>query len=109
MVALADELSVTQAAITGIIDRLERLGLVLRLRQAKDRRVVHARVTPDGERMLRRALRLHRDFVRESLSVLSPEEAILFEAVLRRLGKSLGRFEGAKRGPSARQPLSVRR
>ncbi len=108
MVAVADELAVTQAAITGMIDRLERMGLVTRLRQTRDRRVVQARTTPAGERMLRRAIRLHRDFVRESLGALSPEEAVRFEDMLGRLGEFLARMESPEREPRVRQRFSVR-
>ncbi|MPZ20745.1 MAG: MarR family transcriptional regulator [Luteitalea sp.] len=39
--------------MTRLLDRLERRGLVARLRDAKDRRVVLTRVTPDGLKLLR--------------------------------------------------------
>lgn len=108
MVAVAHELAVTQAAITGVIDRLEKMGLVTRLRQTRDRRVVHARTTPAGERMLRRAIRLHGDFVRESLGALSPAEMARFEEMLGRLGESLKRMESPRTELRVRQRLSVR-
>lgn len=45
---LADALEVTPANITGVLDRLEREGLVSRARSSDDRRVVHVRLTDDG-------------------------------------------------------------
>jgi len=40
--------------ITRLLDRLEKRGLILRRRDAKDRRVVMARITPDGMKLLAR-------------------------------------------------------
>ena len=40
--------------ITRLLDRLEKRSLILRRREAKDRRVVMARITPDGMKLLAR-------------------------------------------------------
>ncbi len=109
MFAVARELTVTQAAITGVIDRLERAGLVTRLRQRGDRRVIHVQITSQGERTLGTALRRHRDFVRETLRVLTPREAANLESALARLGESLAHPEPAEGERIARQALRVRR
>ncbi len=109
MFAVARELAVTQAAITGVIDRLERTGLVTRLRQTGDRRVIHARITSLGERTLGTAIQRHRDFVRETLRVLTPREAVDLERSLARLGESLARADPAEGRRMARQALRVRR
>ncbi len=53
--ALSDEVSLSQATVTSIIDRLESRGLVQRKRSDVDKRVVHAVLTPDGERVLESA------------------------------------------------------
>ena len=45
---LADELDVSVASATGIVDRMEKRGLVARERDASDRRVVTVHATPDG-------------------------------------------------------------
>lgn len=47
---LADILGVTPANVTGIVDRLERDGLVTRSRGNEDRRVVYVRLTEAGHR-----------------------------------------------------------
>src|SRR6187399_100191 len=57
---LAGHMGVTAATMSLAIDRLERKGYVVRLRDAKDRRRVHVRLTSAGVR------------VRESSSVLDP-------------------------------------
>lgn len=45
---IADALEVTPANVTGILDRLEREGLVSRSRSGEDRRVVFVRLTEPG-------------------------------------------------------------
>jgi DNA-binding MarR family transcriptional regulator len=40
--------------ITRLLDRLEKRGLILRRRETKDRRMVMARITPDGLKLLAR-------------------------------------------------------
>src|SRR5437868_13403260 len=40
--------------ITRLLDRLEKRGLISRRRDAKDRRVVMARITPEGMKLLAR-------------------------------------------------------
>jgi len=57
---LAAHMGVTPATMSLAIDRLERKGYVVRLRDAKDRRRVHVRLTSAGVR------------VREASSVLDP-------------------------------------
>jgi DNA-binding MarR family transcriptional regulator len=58
---LAAHMGVTPATMSLAIDRLERKGYVVRLRDAKDRRRVHVRLTTAGVR------------IKEASSVLDPE------------------------------------
>ena len=51
---LARRVAVTEKTITGVVDRLERDGLVQRARDPADRRVVQVRLAPEGERLFRR-------------------------------------------------------
>jgi DNA-binding MarR family transcriptional regulator len=46
---LAREMDIDAGAVTRTVDRLESKGLVERARSASDRRVVHLRLTPEGE------------------------------------------------------------
>ncbi len=45
---LSEEISLSQATVTNIIDRLEARGLVARHRSTQDRRVVHTTLTEEG-------------------------------------------------------------
>ena len=46
---LSDKIRAQNSTVTGIIDRMEREGLVLRERSKEDRRVVHIKLTPKGK------------------------------------------------------------
>jgi MarR family transcriptional regulator, organic hydroperoxide resistance regulator len=70
VVDLARHMGVTAGTMSLAIDRLERKGYVVRLRDAADRRRVHVRLTSAGVR------------VRSATSVLDPERV---DAVLARL------------------------
>lgn len=52
---LSTEVSLSQATVTTIIDRLERGGYVARKRSEQDKRVVHALLTPAGEDVVNNA------------------------------------------------------
>jgi DNA-binding MarR family transcriptional regulator len=81
---LADGLACDASNVTGIVDRLERRGLVERQASTSDRRVKTLVVTAEGvalrERLLRR---LHQ--VPDAVAELSPEERRLLCGVLRRI------------------------
>lgn len=49
---LAKEVNLSQGTVTSILDRLEKRGLILRLRSETDRRKVHVTLTGEGETQL---------------------------------------------------------
>jgi len=53
--ALAREISLSQATVTTIIDRLEKRGLVYRERSQQDKRRVYVHLTNEGRDMLEKA------------------------------------------------------
>ena len=61
---ISEQVNLSQATVTTIMDRLEQRGLVERYRSVKDRRVVHTKLTTAGRQALRRAPPLlHERFV----------------------------------------------
>jgi DNA-binding MarR family transcriptional regulator len=50
---LSDRIRAQNSTVTGIIDRMEREGLVVRARSTEDKRVVRIRLTEKGERIAR--------------------------------------------------------
>ncbi len=87
MVRLSDENLVTKAAVTAIIDVMEGKGLVRRVRDSSDRRVVNVELTPAGHKLFAVARKRHREIVARFVSSLEPDEirALLrsFEKLLR--------------------------
>jgi len=49
---LAEEVSLSQATVTTILNRLEVRGLVVRVRSLRDKRIVNAQLLPAGEAVL---------------------------------------------------------
>jgi len=64
-------LSTTPAAITTLLDRMERSGLVTRSRDDHDRRVVWVTVTDLGEEEARRGMELRDTYISEALDRIS--------------------------------------
>jgi DNA-binding MarR family transcriptional regulator len=61
---VADQVSLSQATVTTILDRLESRQLVLRVRSQVDKRVVNAQLTKAGRTVLADApLLLHQEFI----------------------------------------------
>lgn len=54
---LATQLLVTPAGVTGRLDRLEERHLATRVRDTDDRRIVHARLTPQGTALVDKCFR----------------------------------------------------
>ncbi len=57
MSELASSLSITTSAVTGLVDRMERGGLVRRVRDPKDRRAIRVKATARGVTIIREVLR----------------------------------------------------
>jgi DNA-binding MarR family transcriptional regulator len=51
MIKLSDEMLVTKTAVTAITDEMEQKGLVKRVRDTIDRRIVYIEITPEGEKL----------------------------------------------------------
>jgi|WetSurMetagenome_2_1015567.scaffolds.fasta_scaffold457136_1 MarR family transcriptional regulator, 2-MHQ and catechol-resistance regulon repressor len=71
-------------SITGIIDRMDKNGLVKKLRDAKDRRIYKLELTQKGWGIFSSGFK-HEDKVREAFSILSSEELELFNSLLQRV------------------------
>jgi DNA-binding MarR family transcriptional regulator len=86
MAELAKDQVITQAAITGIVDNLEQLGLAVRERSETDRRVVKVSITKKGEEEVKKGQRLYRTFIEKSTSRISAAE---LHALLKTLDRML--------------------
>jgi DNA-binding MarR family transcriptional regulator len=83
--ALSNAVSLSQATVTGILDRLERRGLVRRVRSSVDKRVVHLEVTPEGVQLIADAPSPLSEQFRGRLAALPEAEQAAIDQVLRRV------------------------
>ena len=84
MNALSRMLMVTGGNVTGVVDQLEKEGLVERLDAPDDRRAFRIRLTKAGERAFAEMARAHEEWIVELLAGLTKKE---HEELLRLLAK----------------------
>ncbi len=85
---LSKKLDVTKGNITGLIDRLERHGLVQLKSNPEDRRTVRAVITSKGRKVLRDIQRVRNRYIKELHQRFSAEEMRELNALLTRLLES---------------------
>ncbi len=68
---LTDFLATTPAAITTLMDRMEKAGLITRERDTHDRRIVWLKLTTKGESEGQRGLKVRQDFLEHYLGRIS--------------------------------------
>ncbi|RED51613.1 MarR family winged helix-turn-helix transcriptional regulator [Aestuariispira insulae] len=82
---ISDEVSLSQATVTTILNRLEQRALIGRVRSESDKRVVHAKLTDAGRSILQEAPPLlHETFI-ERFDALEDWEKTQTLAVLQRV------------------------
>lgn len=86
---LAESERVSGAAMTGHVDRLEKAGLVRRVRDEGDRRRVGLAITREGSALLRRVRRQRTAWLAARLAELEPETVACIDAAVEGLEELL--------------------
>jgi DNA-binding MarR family transcriptional regulator len=86
---LAAEERISPPALSGHVDRLEKLGLLERVRSSDDRRRVGLVLTPSGTRLLRRVRERRTAWLAERLGSLEPAELEAIDRALEPLRRLL--------------------
>ena len=86
---LGDRLIVTRATVTGLVDSLERRGLVLRSANPADRRSLLIEITPAGLSVLQELRTIVHRHEKAWLGTLSEAELLGYIAQLHRIQESL--------------------
>jgi DNA-binding MarR family transcriptional regulator len=86
---LALEEGISPPALSGHVDRLERQGLLERVRSGEDRRRVGLVVTPTGARLLRRVRERRTAWLAERLAALGTDELEALETAIEPLRRLL--------------------
>jgi DNA-binding MarR family transcriptional regulator len=87
---LAAEEGISPPALSGYVDRLERAGLLARVRSTEDRRRVGLRLTDEGVKLMRRIRARRTTWLAERLQHLEPAELEAVDAALPALRQLLG-------------------
>lgn len=81
---IAENVSLSQATVTTILDRLELRKLVYRVRSTKDKRKVHAHLTEAGADLLARAPNpLQEDFIEKFQNLAEWEQTMILASLQR--------------------------
>jgi DNA-binding MarR family transcriptional regulator len=86
---LAAEEGISSPAMSGHVDRLEKAGLLERVRSSEDRRRIGLRLTEEGERLLRRVRARRTTWLANRLTTLEPEELEAVAAAVEPLSRLL--------------------
>ena len=84
--AIAKAIGLTPAAVTALIDRMEKRGLLERQRSSEDRRQVHVRLT---DRAMKETMKLYGPIAEDGHSLLSAMTTAELETVHAFLDKTL--------------------
>src|SRR4249920_1219639 len=87
---LAAEEGISPPALSGHVDRLERAGLIERVRSSEDRRRVGLRLTDDGARLLRRVRARRTTWLADRLGSLEATELEAIESAIPALASLVG-------------------
>ncbi|WP_425806499.1 MarR family winged helix-turn-helix transcriptional regulator [Desulfitobacterium sp. Sab5] len=83
------------STVTDLADRLERGGLVERIRDVKDRRIVHINLLPKGEEVVDAVIRERQVFLEKVMKTYSEEESAVLLKTLVNLVNRMGKEEKA--------------
>ncbi len=90
LAALAAEEGISPPAMSGHVDRLERVGLIERVRSSTDRRRVGLRLTDDGVKLMRSVRARRTTWLADRLAALDSTELDAIAAALPALSQLLG-------------------
>lgn len=82
---LAHEVSISQATVTSVLDRLEKRNLVVRQRDTEDKRRVYAQLTDEGAKLVQRAPSALQDSFVNHFEELKEWEQLLILSSLQRV------------------------
>ena len=89
---LADKTGVTRATMTGLLDSLERDGLLERIFDHSDRRSISIKLTSQGEAKLDEVMPDYYSRLRECMAGLNEEQRMLLQEQLKQINANIGAF-----------------
>ena len=94
MRGISDEMHVTPANVTGIIDRLEHKGLIKRMARQGDRRATIIELTPEGRAVQERVAARYGELMQRALQAFTTDEQEALRYLLEKLQREMSRPRG---------------
>ncbi|GAA0727488.1 hypothetical protein GCM10008905_25120 [Clostridium malenominatum] len=82
---LSDKMNVKESTVVRLIDRMEREGIVERIKNSEDRRVTKLHLTKEGKEKREEILPVGEEFSREGIDGISEEHLAVFKEVLEKI------------------------
>ena len=82
---IGEKTLITKGTLTGVVDRLEKKGLIERKVPPENRRSIVVKLTPDGEKMFEQIFPAHIADMKQHFEILNPSELELLQVLLKRL------------------------
>jgi len=95
---IGDRMLVTRANITGLIDRLEKQGLVKRIRDDADRRRIQAVITKKGRAFTEEVIKRYKEWSNSIMSILNDGEKSRLISIMSKLQKGMVQMAQMERG-----------
>jgi len=86
---LAEDLSISTSAATGLVNRMLKAGLIERMREQKDRRIVKVKGTKKGDTIIKRLIDQRRRAVMEIFSKISRQDRGKYIDILEKICRIL--------------------
>lgn len=88
MCDIGTKLLMSGANVTGVVDRLEKKGLVRRVMEAEDRRTFHIHLTEAGSKLIAKFFPIHAGRIEAFTNVLTSKEKRVLTDLLKKLGRA---------------------
>lgn len=88
MCEIGTKLLMSGANVTGVVDRLEKKGLVRRALEAEDRRMFRIHLTEEGSKLIAKFFPIHAGRIEAFTSVLTSKEKRVLTDLLKKLGRA---------------------
>jgi Transcriptional regulators len=91
---LSNRLYLACSTVTDLVDRMEKNGLVERVRDQNDRRVVRIHLLDNGRQIIQEVLKRRREYLAEVLAFVPPDEVREIRRALIRLNETMDKCSG---------------
>ena len=86
---ISEKIGITRSAVTGLVDRLIREGVLRRLRSRKDRRIVRIKLTQRGMKLSNKLNDFRMHIIMTLFKNVSSRERLQYLCILRKLHKNI--------------------